>query len=217
MRRTIGSTSMMCGIARISPFFLFGGLLLGTLAAAENASSRGDDVTGAWTVEQVVASLKEEREPAVLFEEATHSSLLSAPLIVRGILRFTPPSRLEKEVLEPYHERYVVEGGLVTFESERKRIKKSISLGDYPGLRGFVEAFRAGFTGDAGRLMESYDTAIQGTRLKWTLQLRPRDPAGRSMIEDIVFSGSEGRINSIVIHAADGDRSVMTLRRGAAK
>ncbi|OQW35040.1 MAG: hypothetical protein A4E20_10355 [Nitrospira sp. SG-bin2] len=207
----------MCGIARISPFFLFGGLLLGTLAAAENASSRGDDVTGAWTVEQVVASLKEEREPAVLFEEATHSSLLSAPLIVRGILRFTPPSRLEKEVLEPYHERYVVEGGLVTFESERKRIKKSISLGDYPGLRGFVEAFRAGFTGDAGRLMESYDTAIQGTRLKWTLQLRPRDPAGRSMIEDIVFSGSEGRINSIVIHAADGDRSVMTLRRGAAK
>ena len=218
MRRTIGSTSMMCGIARISPFLLFGGLLLaGTVAAAENASSRGDDVTGAWTVEQAVASLKEEREPAVAFEEATHSSLLTAPLMVRGILRFTPPSRLEKEVLEPYHERYVVEGDLVTFESERKRIKKSISLGDYPGLRGFVEAFRAGFTGDAGRLMQLYDTGIEGTRLKWALRLRPRDPAGRSMVEDIVFSGSEGRISTIVIHAADGDRSVMTLRRGAAK
>jgi hypothetical protein len=209
---------MMCGIARISPFFLLGGLLLaGTVAAAENAWSRGDDVTGAWTVEQVVASLKEEREPAVAFEEATHSSLLTAPLMVRGILRFTPPSRLEKEVLEPYHERYVVEGDLVTFESERKRIKKSISLGDYPGLRGFVEAFRAGLTGDAGRLMQLYDTGIEGTRLKWTLVLRPRDPAGRSMVEDIVFSGSEGRISTIAIHAADGDRSVMTLRRGAAK
>jgi hypothetical protein len=132
-------------------------------------------------------------------------------------LRFTPPSRLEKEVLEPYHERYVVEGDLVTFESERKRIKKSISLGDYPGLRGFVEAFRAGLTGDAGRLMQLYDTGIEGTRLKWTLVLRPRDPAGRSMVEDIVFSGSEGRISTIVIHAADGDRSVMALRRGAAK
>jgi hypothetical protein len=209
---------MMCGIARISPFSLLGGLLLaGTVAAAENASSRGDDVTGAWTVEQVVASLKEEREPAVAFEEATHSSLLTAPLMVRGILRFTPPSRLEKEVLEPYHERYVVEGDLMTFESERKHIKKSISLGDYPGLRGFVEAFRAGFTGDAGRLMQLYDTGIEGTRLKWTLVLRPRDPAGRSMVEDIVFSGSAGRISTIVIHAADGDRSVMTLRRGAVK
>jgi Outer membrane lipoprotein carrier protein LolA-like len=218
LRRTIGSTSMMCGIARISPCFLFSGLLLlGILVAPQNASSRGDDVIGAWTVEQVVASLKEERESAVSFEEATHSSLLSAPLIVRGILRFTPPSRLEKEVLEPYHERYVVEGDLVTFESERKRLKKSISLGDYPGLRGFVEAFRAGFTGDAGRLMQSYDTVIEGTRLKWTLVLRPRDPAGRSMVEDLVFSGSEGKISSIVIHAMDGDRSVMTLRRGAAK
>jgi hypothetical protein len=209
---------MMCGIARIRPFFVFGGLLLaGTLAAAENASSRGDEVTGAWTVEQVVASLKEERESAVSFEEATHSSLLSAPLMVRGILRFTPPSRLEKEVLEPYRERYVVEGDVVTFESERKRLKKTISLEEYPGLRGFVEAFRAGFTGDAGRLMQSYDTAIEGTRLKWTLRLRPRDPAGRSMVEDIVFSGSEGKVGTIVIHAADGDRSVMTLRRGAAK
>jgi len=197
---------------------VFGGLLLtGTIAAAENVSSRGDDVTGAWTVEQVVASLKEERESAVSFEEATHSSLLSAPLIVRGILRFTPPSRLEKEVLEPYPERYIVEGDLVTFESERKRVKQSISLGDHPGLRGFVEAFRAGFTGDAGRLMQSYDTVIEGTRLKWTLRLRPRDPAGRSMVADIVFSGSEGRISTIVIHTADGDRSVMTLRRGAAK
>ena len=218
MRRTIGSTSMMCGIARISPFFLFAGLLLvGIVAAPETASSRGDDVTGAWTVEQVVASLKEEREPAVPFEEATHSSLLSAPLIVRGILRFTPPSRLEKEVLEPYHERYVVEGDLVTFESERKRVKRSISLGDYPGLRGFVEAFRAGFTGDAAQLKQMYETALDGNREQWTLRLRPRDPAGRSMVEDIVFSGSEGRISSIVIHAADGDRSVMTLRRGAAK
>lgn len=209
---------MMCGITRISAFFAFGGLLLtGTIAAAENVSSRGDDVTGAWTVEQVVASLKEEREPAVLFEEATHSSLLTTPLIVRGILRFTPPSRLEKEVLEPYHERYVVEGDLVTFESERKRVKQSISLGDHPGLRGFVEAFRAGFTGDAGRLMQSYDTVIEGTRLKWMLRLRPRDPAGRSMVADIIFSGSEGRISTIVIHTADGDRSVMTLLRGAAK
>ena len=214
MRRTIGSTSMTFGIDRISPFFLLGGLLLaGTVAAAENTSSRSNDVTGAWTVEQAVASLKEEREPAVAFEEATHSSLLTAPLIVRGILRFTPPSRLEKEVLEPYHERYVVEGDVVTFESERKRIKKSISLGDYPGLRGFVEAFRAGFTGDAAQLKQMYETVLDGNREKWTLRLHPRDPAGRSMVESIQFSGSDGRIETITIRAPDGDRSVMTLSR----
>ena len=105
----------------------------------------------------------------------------------------------------------------MTFESERKRVKKTISLEDYPGLRGFVEAFRASFTGDAAQLKQMYETALDGNREQWTLQMRPRDPADRSMVADIVFSGSEGRISTIVIHKADGDRSVMTLRRGAAK
>ena len=85
-------------------------------------------------------------------EEETYSSLLTKPLVTRGVLRFTPPSRLEKNVLEPAHERYVVEGDLVTFESERKRVTRTISLDDYPALRGFVEAFRAGLTGDAVEL-----------------------------------------------------------------
>lgn len=205
---------MTFGIDRIRPFFLLCGLLAaGNVAASEGVSSRGEDPIGAWTVEQAVASLKEERESSVLFEETTHSSLLTTPLIVRGVLRFTPPSRLEKEVLEPYHERYVVEEDLVTFESERKRVKKTISLEDYPGLRGFVEAFRAGFTGDAAQLKQMYETALDGNREKWTLRLRPRDPAGQSMVDSIQFSVSDGRIETITIRAPDGDRSVMTLSR----
>lgn len=205
---------MIFGIDRIRPFFLLCGLLAaGNVDAAEGVSPHGDDLIGAWTVEQVVASLKEEREPSVLFEETTHSSLLTTPLIVRGVLRFTPPSRLEKEVLEPYRERYLVEGDLVTFESERKRVKKTISLEDYPGLRGFVEAFRVGLTGDAAQLKQMYETALDGNREKWTLRLRPRDQVGQSMVDSIQFFGSHGRIETITIHAPDGDRSVMTLSR----
>ena len=106
-------------------------------AAVKRAPSQSDRSNNAWTVEQVVASLKEAREPSVSFEEATYSSLLTEPLIVRGTLRFTPPSTLEKEVLEPYRERYIIEGDRVTFESERKHTKKTISLEDYPALRQF--------------------------------------------------------------------------------
>ena len=208
---------MTFGINRIRLFILLCGVLAAGSVAAEGALYRANDPIGSWTVEQVVASLQEERESSVLFEETTHSSLLATPIMVRGVLRFIPPSRLEKDVLEPYRERYVVEGDVVTFESERKRMKKTISLEDYPGLRGFVEAFRAGFTGDAVQLKQLYETALDGNRERWTLRLRPRDPAGRSMVADIVFSGSEGSISTIVVHAADGDRSVMTLRRGAAK
>lgn len=205
---------MTSGIARISRLVLLYGLLLAgnpAGAAAESAPLPGDDLSGAWTVEQVVTSLKEERTTSVPFEEATHSSLLTKPLIVRGVLRFSPPSRLEKEVLEPYRERYVVEGDLVTFESERKHVKKTISLEDYPGLRWFVDAFRAAFRGDAAQLKQMYETVLEGDRRKWTLLLRPRDPAGQSMVESILFSGSDGRIETITIRAPDGDRSVMTL------
>lgn len=191
-------------------------LLLAGIAAGERAPSGRDRPGDVWTVEQVVASLKEGRESSVEFEETTHSSLLAKPLIARGVLRFTPPSRLEKEVREPYRERYLVEGDRVTFESERRHVTKTISLEDYPGLRGFVDAFRSALSGDAAQLIQTYDTALEGTRHKWVLLLRSRDQAGKSMVDSIELSGSEGRIDTITVRAPDGDRSVMVLTRGPA-
>ncbi len=194
-------------------------LLAGNVAGAavESSPSQGDQSGNVWTVEQVVASLKEGREPSVSFEEATYSSLLTEPLIVHGMLRFTPPSTLEKEVLEPYRERYLVEGDRVIFESERKRIKTTIVLEDHPALRSIVDAFQASLTGDVARLKKVYETTVKGTSLRWTLLLRPYDQAGKAMVESIVFTGSEGRIGTITVRGPDGDRSVMTLRRGSAR
>lgn len=182
--------------------------------AVEAMPALGDQGRDGWTVEQLVESLKEGREPSIPFEEATYSSLLTEPLIVRGVLRFLPPARLEKDVLEPYRERYVIEGDQVTFESERKGVKRTISLEDYPALRSFVEAFRASFTGDAAQLKQSYATTLEGNRRKWVLSLRPHDPAGKAIVDSILFSGSEGRIATITVRAPDGDRSVITLSRG---
>jgi hypothetical protein len=170
-----------------------------------------------WTVETLVALLKEQREPSVAFEEATYSSLLTEPLKVRGRLRFTPPATMEKSITDPFHERYVIEGDRVTFESERKGIKRTISLEDYPALRSFVEAFRASFTGDALQLHKVYEVTMDGTRGRWTLLLRPRETTGKSVVDYILFTGSEGRVATIAIRSPDGDRSVMTLLRGAAR
>lgn len=169
----------------------------------------------AWTIEQVVTSVKERREPSVSFEEATYSSLLTKPLITRGVLRFTPPSRLEKEVREPYRERYVIEGDFVTIESERRNAVKTISLDEYPGLRWFVDTFRAVLDGDVARLTREYDAALEGTKHRWVLRVRPRDRAGGAPVDFIELSGLEGRINTITVRTADGDRSVMTLSPGS--
>ena len=110
--------------------------------------------------------------------------------------------------------QFVVSGDQVIFESERKRVKKTISLEEYPALRNFVDAFRASFTGDAAQLKQVYETRLEGSRWKWVLVLRPHDPAGKAIVDSIQFSGSEGRLATIIVRASDGDRSVMTLSRG---
>lgn len=206
-----GANEMYCGLLARSV------LLISTIvvSVAAHASPQDDPAQNEWTVDQVVASLKDAHMSSVLFVETTYSSLLTEPLISRGVLRFLPPSTLEKEVLSPYRERYLIEGDRVTFESERKHLKKTISLEDYPALRSFVDAFRASLTGDAARLRQTYETRVDGDQRKWWLLLRPHETVGKSMVEQILLSGSEGRIITITIRSSDGDRSVMVLSRGS--
>jgi hypothetical protein len=170
-----------------------------------------------WTVEVLMGLLKEQRVVSVPFEETTYSSLLTEPVMARGLLKFVPPERLEKIITTPSQERYVVEGDRVTLENERKGVKRTISLEEYPGLRGFVEAFRSSLSGDVVRLREVYEVTLGGSREKWTLLLRPREAAGRSFVDYILLTGSAGRVGTIAIRSPDGDRSVMTILRGAAR
>lgn len=161
--------------------------------------------------------LRERRELSVPFEEATYSSLLTEPVMARGFLKFVPPERLEKVITGPFHERYVVEGDRVTFESERRGVKRTVSLEDYPALRSFVEAFRSSLNGDVVQLRRVYEITMDGNRGKWTVLLRPRELSGKSVVDYILLSGSEGRVATIAIRSPDGDRSVMTLLRGPAR
>ena len=167
-----------------------------------------------WTVEALMGLLKAQRENSVPFQEATYSSLLTKPLISRGVLKFVPPDRLEKIITAPGRERYVVEGDRVTFESERKGVERTISLEEYPALRGFVEAFRSSLNGDVVQLRQVYEVTLDGSRGEWTLLLRPRETSGRAVVDYILLTGSVGRVATIAIRSPDGDRSVMTLLRG---
>lgn len=176
------------------------------LAPAEGRSASD------WTVETLMGLLKARREPSLPFEEVTYSSLLSEPLTARGLLKFVPPATLEKIITAPSHERYVVEGDRVIFESERMGVKRTVSLEDYPALRSFVEAFQATLAGDLMRLSHVYQVTMGGTRKQWTLLLQPRELSGKSVVDYVLLTGSEGRVATIAIRSPDGDRSVMTLR-----
>lgn len=197
------------GRLRRSSLFISPVLLLSSLSHAM--------VSSEWTIDVLMGLLKEQRENTVPFQEATYSSLLTEPLMASGELKFVPPDRLEKVITSPSRERYVVEGDRVTFESERKGVKRTISLEEYPALRSFVEAFRSSLNGDAARLRQAYEITLDGSRGKWMLLLRPRDPTGNSVVDYILLTGSEGRVATIAIRSPDGDRSVMTLLQKAGR
>jgi hypothetical protein len=190
------------------------GLVLGLMLLWSPSYAAAD---AAWTVEDLMTLLKSHREFSVPFQEATYSSLLTEPLKARGLLRFVPPERLEKIITAPFNERYVVDGDRVSFESERKHVKRTVSLDEYPALRSFVEAFRSSVTGDVVQLRKVYEVTIDGSRSQWTLLLRPRESSGQSVVDYILLTGSQGRVGTIAIRSPDGDRSVMTLQHGAAR
>ena len=170
-----------------------------------------------WTVESLMERLKAQHELSVAFEETTYSSLLTEPLKARGVLRFIPPGRLEKIVTAPSDERYIVDEDRVSFASERRKVNRTVSLDEYPALRSFVEAFRSSLVGDLEQLRKVYEVTMEGNPGKWTLLLRPREPSGKSVVDYILLTGSEGRVATIAIRSPDGDRSVMTLLHGAAR
>jgi hypothetical protein len=167
-----------------------------------------------WNVEQLIESLANNRPAEVRFEETAFSNLLTQPLKTQGILRFTPPTGLEKHITAPHDERYLVEGDTVLFESKTKGTKRTLSLHDYPVLRAFIEAFRSTLADDVVTLRRFYSVTLQGEPRRWVLILRPLDKPVQEMVESIRFSGEREQVHSIEILAPDGDRSVMVIATG---
>lgn len=185
-----------------------------SVAQTSPESEREAGSTG-WNVEQLIESLARNRQAEVRFEETAFSNLLTQTLKTQGVLRFIPPSGLEKHITAPYDERYLVEGEAVLFESKTKGTSRTLSLHDYPALRAFIEAFRSTLANDVITLRRFYRMTLQGDPRRWVLILRPLDDAVQELVESIRFSGDRDQVRRIEILAPDGDRSVMVITTGA--
>jgi NAD(P)-dependent dehydrogenase (short-subunit alcohol dehydrogenase family) len=116
-----------------------------SVAQTAPPSERDRGSTG-WNVEQLLEHLAKNRHAEVRFGETAFSDLLPQPLKTQGILRFTPPAGLEKHITAPHDKRYLVEGDTLLIESKTKGTNRTLSLHDYPALRGLIEAFRSTHT-----------------------------------------------------------------------
>ncbi|MGQ0809833.1 MAG: LolA-related protein [Nitrospiraceae bacterium] len=182
-------------------------------AAPVEAATQGEPTPAPseFTVDEVVRGLTRRQPQEVMFEEITFSTILTTPLRTKGILTFTPPSRLEKHVTHPQEERYIIDGDQVLYRNDKKRRRRSFSLEEYPALRMFVEIFRSALAGDPVTLKRYYQATVEGESRAWSLLLRPLDASSNSMVETVRLAGEGTRLTRVEILSADGDRSIVTL------
>lgn len=149
------------------------------------------------------------------FVERKYLAMLNAPLSLSGTLTYTAPGRLEKHTLRPQVESLVLENDTLTVESRAGNQRRTFSLSDNPMIWGFVESIRSTLAGDLKTLSRFYEVELQGTRQRWTLVLKPRDPGMQSVLSEMRLGGTGTWIDSIETFETGGDRSVMTVTRDA--
>jgi hypothetical protein len=165
-----------------------------------------------WTLDQLMRALGSREHAQAQFTETKTMRLLSRPLTLRGTLSFRAPDWLEKHTLDPNEEILRVDGERISVEIPVRRIQRSFTLQELPAVWGFVESIRATLRGDRAALERFYQVELEGEVRHWVLTLRPIDARMSTVVSEIRLSGAGGRLASIDVLEARGDRSVMKIR-----
>jgi outer membrane lipoprotein-sorting protein len=145
------------------------------------------------------------------FQETHFSTILTEPLITSGTLTFSPPSKIEKHIMAPFEETYVVEGNRVYFENPVKGISKNFTLDEYPSLQGLLVGMQGPLTGDFKTLQQFFNLTLEGTKSQWTLKLEPLDNSFAEFLNSLSFTGRHNLITTIEIRESAGDYSLITI------
>lgn len=185
--------------------FLLGGLALSSTPQVAFSASAN------WDITQLMQSLSQTKIARARFTEQKYMSILNEPLTTSGRLEFRAPDRLEKHILKPFEERYLVENGTLVIEQPAQGSTRRFVLQQYPAIWALVEGLRATLAGDDTSLHQFYSISLQGTRNHWRMELTPLDKAMQEMVKSIRIQGMDGKIHVIEIFEKNGDRSVMTI------
>lgn len=169
--------------------------------------------TGQFTVGELMGALANNKYGAATFTEKKYISILDHPVVSSGELLFVPPARLEKRTLKPKVETLVLDGDVLTVEQQRH--KHVLQLKDYPEVAAMIESIRATLAGDRKALEGVYDLHLEGSSDRWTLTLTPLDTRVGSVVARILMAGTRNAVRTVEILQADGDRSVMSIQKGA--
>ena len=163
-------------------------------------------------VDELMGALANNTHGAATFTEMKYLSILDEPVESSGELLFVPPDRLEKHTLKPRIEALVLKGEVLTVEGPLQN--HGLSLKDYPEVGGMIEGIRATLAGDRRALERLYRLGLEGGSDRWTLVLTPLDTRLVRLIDRIRMEGTGGELRKVEIWQAEGDHSVMSIRKG---
>lgn len=168
-----------------------------------------------WDLDQLMQSLAKTKSGRAKFVEKKYISMLERPVESSGELVYTAPDRLEKRTFKPTPELLIVQGNELVIE--RGRQKHTVQLQDYPELAALIDSIRGTLAGDRKILERAFRLRLEGGAERWTLFLHPVDDRIVGTVHLIRISGNRDQIRNIETIQTDGDRSVMTIERAAAR
>jgi hypothetical protein len=205
---------MIIGIERCAALALCAALVAsGPCALAPSSALAAEDA--AWSIERLMASLREMKSDQARFVERKELSVLSRPIEFSGTLLYTAPDHLEKHTLRPRPESMILDGDSMIIERTAGGPRRTFSLREFPVLWAFVESIRSTLAGDLETLRSFYDATLSGDEKRWRLLLKPAVPKMREFVVEIRIEGAGNRISSISVVETGGDRSTMTISRDA--
>lgn len=187
---------------------------LGALVLAFSCITAVPATAATSDLDEVMTLLAARRHGRVEYVEQQFLAVLDHPLESSGELRYDAPDRLEKRTLLPRKETLVLAGGELTIERGARR--HVVDLHRYPQILPFVESIRATLAGDRSALERVFHVDFVGSVERWRLTLVPVDQQLLRTIRQVQIDGARDELRRIEIRQADGDRSLMTLRRAVA-
>lgn len=161
------------------------------------------------SLEEILAGFAKISSSTVQFTEEKTLITHKKPISLQGVLGYQKPDYLSKTISRPYEEKLEIRGDNMQV-TDYEGFTQQISLKDYPEAYLYVYAFRGMLSGNYSILRDNFQTVVTGSLSAWTITFKPLNKTEKQILKQIVFEGSQDKINRIVILNLE-DKSILKL------
>jgi hypothetical protein len=144
------------------------------------------------------------------FVETKHLSVLTRPLVSRGILTYRAPDYLAKVTQHPQVERFIIQGQHISIQQGDKPAR-TLAIDRYPLLVALIDPLRATLAGNQQQLSRYYQLNFAHNKQGWELDLWPKSKALKKQVNFMQIKGSNNQITSMRINQTHGDYRLIQI------